>query len=119
MVPLDKMMPLLEILRLKQHVLSQAYFHLKNNSPMNSATGSCSPSVRIVPTMLSFSRMGKNSWTKSEVYGGVITSRTCPKLNGDEKTNLRLNDTDVIYEETATQINQRPDPHLCDKVSDE
>ncbi len=63
--------------------------------------------------------MGKNSWTKSEVYGGVITSRTCPKWNGDEKTNLRLNDTDVIYEETATQTNQRPAPHLCDKVSDE
>lgn len=29
--------------------------------PMNSATGSCSPSVRIVPAMLSFSRMGRKS----------------------------------------------------------
>lgn len=44
--------------------------------PMNSVTGSCSPSALMVPAMLSFSKMGRKSYTKSEVYGGAMTSRT-------------------------------------------
>lgn len=45
--------------------------------PINSVTGSCSPSVLMVPAMLSFSKMGRKSCTKSEVYGGAMTSSTC------------------------------------------
>lgn len=44
--------------------------------PINSVTGSCSPSVLMVPAMLSFSKMGRKSCTKSEVYGGAMTSST-------------------------------------------
>lgn len=51
--------------------------HARPPLPMNSATGSCSPSVLMVPAMLSFSRMGRKSCTKSEVYGGAMTSSTC------------------------------------------
>lgn len=44
--------------------------------PINSVTGSCSPSVLMVPAMLSFSKMGRKSCTKSDVYGGAMTSST-------------------------------------------
>lgn len=54
---------------------------------MNSVTGSCSPSVLIVPAMLSFSRIGRKSCTKSEVYGGAITSSTY-EIREQEKTGL-------------------------------
>lgn len=48
----------------------------KHDLPINSVTGSCSPSVLIVPAILSFSKIGRKSCTKSEVYGGAITSST-------------------------------------------
>lgn len=47
--------------------------------PINSETGSFSPSPLIVPVISSFSTIGIKSLTNSELYGGPIASKTYKK----------------------------------------
>lgn len=60
-----------------------------NNLPMNSDTGSLSPSPRIEPVISSFSTIGKNNCTNSGEYGCVIVSKTCFENNIIIVSNLK------------------------------
>lgn len=79
------------------------FFRDPFNSPINSETGSLSPSPRIVPVISSFSTIGRKSCTNSGEYGCVIVSRT-------SVTKYRIRDISVssiaqhcfIYRSTGT-----------------
>lgn len=61
----------------KQFILKHVQDFYNISLPINSETGSVSPSQhRIVPVISSFSTIGKNKVTNSAEYGGEIASKT-------------------------------------------